>query len=162
MHSSKRESLQLGRCTGLSKKSQLGAMLRVVAAFACSAVLHCYAAYSTLRNTKSISGSFAFFMLQPVGNVGQRALSAWLKKTGVREKIPKWLRGLGNMIVVLVWCCLTGPLVADDFAATRLWLCEPVPVSFIRGVKGDGWWRWGGHWMRWYAAESWWQSGLAF
>jgi hypothetical protein len=43
------------------------------------------------------------------------------------------------MIVVLVWCILTGPLVADDLAATGLWLYEPVPVSFIRGLKGEGW-----------------------
>ncbi|KAL2036941.1 hypothetical protein N7G274_010366 [Stereocaulon virgatum] len=151
-----------GRCTGLSEKSQLGAMLRVVVAFACSAVLHGCAAYSTLGNTKPISASFAFFMLQPVGIIGQRALSAWLKKAGVREKIPKWLRGLGNVIVVVVWCSLTGPLVADDFAATGLWLYEPVPVSFIRGLRGEGWWRWGGRWMWWYSAERWWQNGLAF
>jgi hypothetical protein len=63
-------------------------MLRVVVAFACSAVLHGCAAYSTLGNTKPIGRSFAFFIMQPIWIVGQRALGVWLKKVGVRVERP--------------------------------------------------------------------------
>ena len=151
-----------GRCAGWGKKSQRGAMLRVFVAFACSGILHACASYSTLGNTRPIGGSFAFFMVQPIGILGQRALSGWLKKAGVREKIPTWLRGLGNVVAVVGWCYLVGPLVADEFSAAGIWLYEPVPISFIRGLKGEGWWHWGGRWVSWYTGDRWWQSGLAF
>ena len=151
-----------GRLTGWEKKSQRGAMLRVAVAFACSGTLHACASYTTLADTKPIRGSFAFFMLQPVGIIGQRAISGWMRKAGIRDKIPGWLRGLGNTIVVVGWCFLTGPLIANEFAATGIWLYEPVPVSLFRGLTGQGWWYWGGRWVRWYTADKWWKSGLAF
>lgn len=152
----------MGRVVGWDKKSQRGMMLRVLVAFACSGILHACASYTTLGDTRPIRGAFTFFMLQPVGIFAQRAVTGWMRSMGLREKIPLWLRYVGNMAVVAGWCLLTGPNIADDFAATGIWLYEPLPISPLRGLRGEGWWRWGGHWVRWHSAEPWWQSGLAF
>ena len=150
-----------GRLTGWGPKSQKGTLLRVVVAFACSGTLHASASYTTLGDTRPIHSAFAFFMLQPVGIIAQRLVSGWMRSTGVRAKIPAWLRGVGNMIVVVIWCYVVGPVMADDFAATGIWLYEPLPISPIRALRGDGLWRWGGRWVRWYSADRWWRSGLA-
>ena len=151
-----------GDVLGLEKKSQLGSIVRVVIAFLCSSTLHACASYTTLGNTKPMRGAFAFFAVQPIGIVAQRALTGWMRKRGLRDKIPAWVRGTGNILAILGWCWLTGPLVADDFAAGGIWLYEPVPISLVRGMLGEGWWRWGGTWARWHSGERWWQSGLAF
>ena len=150
-----------GRITGWEKGSQMGTLLRVVVAFACSGALHACASYTSLGNSKPIYGSFLFFMLQPVGIIAQRAASGWMKSAGLRAKIPEWLRGVGNLVVVVVWCYFVGQLAADDFAATGVWLNEPLPISPIRALRGDGFWRWGGRWVRWYPADRWWRSGFA-
>ncbi|KAL8737605.1 MAG: hypothetical protein Q9181_001506 [Wetmoreana brouardii] len=136
-----------GTCLQLPKKSIPGGVVRVTVAFLCSGLLHASASYTALRTTYPIKGSFLFFAVQPIGIMGQRALSMWLKKEGYREAIPPWMRGIGNVVVVLAWCWITGPLIADDFAATGVWLYEPLPVSLIRGLRGEGWWRWGGQWI---------------
>ena len=144
------------------KKTQRGTILRVFMAFFCSAVLHACASYTTLGDTRPVRGPFVFFMLQPVGIIMQRAVTGWMRKVGLREKMPLGLRYIGNMAVVLAWCLLTGPNISDDFAAAGIWLYEPLPMSPLRGLRGEGWWRWGGTWVKWHSAETWWQSGLAF
>ena len=151
-----------GRITGWEQKSQKGTLLRVTVAFACSAFLHACASYTTLGDSRPISGSLAFFMLQPVGIIAQRAVSGWMRSRGLRAKIPAWVRGIGNLLVVVGWCYLVGPLVADDFAAAGIWLFEPLPIGPIRALRGGDFWCWRGAWMRWYSADRWWQSGLAF
>ncbi len=152
-----------GRMIGWDKRTQRGMVLRMCVAFACSGILHACASYTTLgSNTRPMWGSFTFFMLQPVGIIGQRVVSAWMKKVGLRGKIPAWTRQVGNFAVVVGWCWLTGPIVADDFAATGIWLDEPIPFSLFRGLRGEGWWHWRGSWVRWHSADRWWQSGLAF
>ncbi|KAL9639738.1 MAG: hypothetical protein Q9164_000750 [Protoblastenia rupestris] len=148
--------------SGWGKKTKKGALLRVTVAFGCSGVLHACASYATLGHSKPMRGSFAFFMVQPIGLLGQKAASGWMKKTGLREKLPEVVRQVGNVLCVIIWFHLTGPLIADDFAATGIWLYEPVAVSLSRGLTGEGWWWWSGKWVRWNQAERWWQSGLAF
>ena len=150
-----------GRITGWEKMSQKGMLLRVAVAFACSGPLHACASYTTLGDTRPIYGSFGFFILQPVGILAQRAVSGWMKSRGLRARIPALLRGIVNVVVVVVWCYVVGPMIADDFAASGLWLYEPLPISPIRALRGDGFWRWGGRWVRWYSADRWWRSGLA-
>ena len=152
----------VGRLTGWEKKSQIGMMLRVAAAFVSSGILHACASYTALGDTRPIYGSFRFFMLQPVGIVAQRAASDWMKRKGLRARIPAWGRGIGNLFFVAVWCVVVGPMVADDFAATGIWLYEPLPISPIRALRGDdGFWRWGGSWVKWRSGDRWWRSGLA-
>ncbi|KAL8848158.1 MAG: hypothetical protein Q9221_006803 [Calogaya cf. arnoldii] len=149
-----------GKILRLPKKSVPGSIARVVVAFLCSGFLHACASYTAPGNTQPMKRSFLFFALQPVGIIGQRALSIYLKQKGYREAIPPWMRKTGNVLVVLLWCRVTGPIVADDFAACGVWLHEPLPVSLIRGVRGEGWWRWGVQWVRWYSGDRWWRSGL--
>lgn len=149
------------RVTGLEKKSQNATLLRVAVAFACSGILHACASYATLGDTRPIYGPLGFFLLQPVGIIVQRVVSGWMKSRGLRARIPARLRAIGNLVVVAVWCYVVGPIVADDFAATGIWLYEPLPLSPLRALRGDGLWRWGGRWVRWYSADGWWRSGLA-
>ena len=151
-----------GTLLGLKQKSTLGSLVRVLTAFICSGALHACASYTTLGNTRPMEGAFAFFALQPIGIIAQRAFTGWIRKQGLREKMPTSIRGVGNVLVVLVWCWVTGPLVADDFAAGGIWLFEPLPISPIRGMMGQGWLRWDGSWVRWHTGDKWWQSGLAF
>jgi len=151
-----------GRVVRWEKRSRRGKVLRVLVAFACSGALHACASYATLGDTKPMRGSFAFFMVQPVGILAQSALSGWMRQRGLREKVPVWLRELGNMVFVVAWGYLTGSLVSDDFAATGIWLYEPLPISPLRGLRREGWWRWSGSWVRWHTGERWWESGLAF
>lgn len=149
-----------GRMFGWGKRSQKGMVLRVCVAFGCSGALHACASYGTLGDTSPIKGSFAFFMVQPVGLIGQRAAAAWIKKAGLRDRITPVVREIGNSLFVLGWFYLTGPLIADDFAACGIWLYEPVGISLIKGLRGEGWWKWGGRWVRWYSADKWWMSGF--
>lgn len=146
------------------KKSPTATAVRVAVAFACSGILHACASSTVpgAPHTRPWGRSFAFFAAQPVGIVAQRAGSAWLRRRGYREALPWWLRRAGNVAVVVAWCWVTGPWIADEFAAGGIWLYEPLPVSLIRGWKGEGWWRWGGEWVRWYSADRWWKSGLVF
>ena len=151
-----------GKVLHLSKNSISGGVVRSLVAFVCSGILHACASYTVLGGTHPIRGSFLFFALQPVGIIAQRALSIYLKQKGYREAIPPWMRKTGNVLVVVLWCRVTGPLIADEFAAAGIWLYEPLPVSLVKGVKGEGWWRWGGPWVRWYLGDRWWRSGLVF
>ncbi|KAL8713753.1 MAG: hypothetical protein Q9220_002279 [cf. Caloplaca sp. 1 TL-2023] len=149
-----------GNLLHLPKKSIPGAAVRVTAAFLCSGMLHACASYTVSGPTRPMRGSFLFFALQPVGIIAQRGLSIYLKKKGYREAIPPWMRRIGNVSFVLAWCWATGPLIADEFASGGVWLYEPLPISLIRGVNGEGWWRWGGEWIRWESGGRWWQRGL--
>ena len=74
---------------------------------------------------------------------------------------PELVRKIGNAGFVVLWLYFTGPLLADDFARAGVWLFEPVPVSFVRGFMGEGWWKWGGRWTGWSERKEWYLKGLA-
>ena len=145
---------------GWGKRSRKGMLLRVSLAFALSGTLHASASYTSMRPTKPLH-PFIFFALQPVGILVQRAVADWMRQSGWREKIPSWTRELGNYCFVIAWFYITGPFVADDFAGCGVWLYEPVPFSIFRGLSGQGWWFWGGTWIKWHSAVPWWKSGFA-
>jgi len=150
----------MGRSVGWEKRSVQGGILRVVVAFICSGGIHACGSYTALGNTRP-GDAFMFFALQPIGLIAQRAVAGWMKKNGVRDRIPASVRGACNLGLAVGWCWLTGPLIADDFADGGIWLYEPMPFSLTRGLAGDGWWKWGGTWMRWHTADRWWKSGIA-
>ena len=147
---------------GWGKKTQKGMVMRVVVAFGLSGVLHACASHTAMGPTRPVTGSAMFFWVQPLGLMGQKVVCAWMAKKGWIDKLPWFVREAGNLGFVVAWFALTGPLIADDFARTGIWLFEPVPLSPIRGIRGHGWWRWGGTWVRWHTADRWWMSGLAF
>lgn len=150
----------VGRIVGWEKRTFRGGILRVVVAFVCSGGIHACGSYTALGDT-SPGDAFIFFALQPIGLITQRAVAGWMKRSGVSDRIPAPVRGACNLGLAVGWCCLTGPLIADDFAMGGIWLYEPVPFSLTRGLAGDGWWKWGGSWMRWHSADRWWKSGIA-
>ena len=138
-----------------------GTVLRVFIAFICSGCLHACGSYTALGETRPLN-SFLFFAIQPVGIISQRAVAGWMKRFGLRDQIPSTVRQACNFLFVFLWFRLTGPLIADDFAKSLIWLDEPMPISLVRGLRGEGWWFWGGTWVRWHTADTWWKSGLAF
>ena len=150
-----------GDANGWGKKSRKGLILRTVIAFTLSGTLHACASYTSMLSTKPLH-SLIFFAIQPIGLFGQKAATDWMTRNGWRRRIPWWLREAGNVVFVFVWFYITGPIVADDFAATGIWLYEPVPFSIFRGCSGQGWWFWGGTWVKWHSADPWWKSGVAF
>lgn len=150
----------VGRNIGWDKRSVKGGMLRLIVAFVCSGFIHACGSYTALGDTRP-SSAVVFFAVQPIGLITQRAAAGWMKKTGLRDKIPASIRGPCNLILVIGWCWLTGPLIADDFAKGGIWHYEPMPLSLTRGLAGEGWWKWGGTWVRWHSAGEWWKSGIA-
>lgn len=142
------------------KRTVKGGILRVVVAFVASGMLHAFASYTSLGDTNP-SHAFVFFAVQPLGLLTQRAAAIWMKKNGIRDRIPETIRGAANLAFVVAWLWLTAPTVADDFARSGIWLYEPFPISPIRGLAGEGWWRWGRSWVRWHSDAKWWRSGLA-
>ncbi|KAF2093879.1 hypothetical protein NA57DRAFT_47312 [Rhizodiscina lignyota] len=150
---------------GLDKRSSTGRFFQVLVAFSLSGFLHASGSYSQLGQTRPLRGPFLFFMLQPFGIMVQILAGQWLRRTGISTKTPKLIRQLANVVYAHVWLYYTAPLLCDDFARGGLWLIEPVPFSPLRalgmGTPKDGWWCWGGAWVRWYSSEKWWQSGFA-
>ena len=149
------------RLTRWDRKTQKGMMLKVTVAFVCSALLHTLASYTAVSDTKPWR-AFVFFSIQPLGIFGQTMFTKWMKDNGWRDRVPLLLRKSTNVLVVVIWFYLTGPLVADDFASCGIWLFEPLPISPIRGLRGEKWWRWSGKWFYWHSADTWWKSGIAF
>ncbi|KAI9818423.1 MAG: hypothetical protein M1827_000482 [Pycnora praestabilis] len=146
--------------------------LQIFVAFALSGTLHACGSYTTFSNTTHpLTGSFTFFILQPIGIIAQMLASRLLKMYGIAPHIPNRVRQVGNFVVVHVWLYYTAPLLVDDFARGGIWLFEPVPFSVVRGLGfgvlgkegGEGWccWRW--EWFaKWYWGRRWWRSGLAW
>ena len=110
---------------GWEKKTAKGGILRLFTAFFLSGLLHAAGSYTTIPRSHP-RNAFLFFALQPVGILAQRLVSARLRRLGWRDRLPVWLRRAGNVAFVFLWCCVTGPLIADDFAAAAVWLFEPV------------------------------------
>lgn len=139
---------------GWGKRTARGGALRLFTAFFLSGFIHACGSYTSLPHTRPLD-AFLFFALQAVGILVQRAASLYLRKQGWRNRIPAWTRGIGNVAFVVAWCCVTGPVIADDFARAGLWLMEPVPCSLWRGE----WWLWNS-WVEWYpGGEHWWEWG---
>jgi hypothetical protein len=74
---------------------------------------------------------------------------------------PTSIRRTTNVCFVAFWLYTTGPFLTDDFARSGVWLFEPLPVSFMRGLTGQGWWKWGGRWAGWSDRPEWWLKGIA-
>ena len=155
----------------LDRRGTVARAIQVGGAFAASAVLHGCGSVTMIPETQPLRRMGMFFFWQWVGIVGEAVVErrgfvpagmyrAW-------KGLPGWTKGLLRFVYVHAWFYYTAPLLCDDFAAGGLWLVEPVPVSFWRGVgygvKGDErFWYWGGEWARWVQGKRWWLSGWGF
>lgn len=131
-------------------------------AFAISGFVHSCISIAQFQHTNPWR-MFIFFLLHALGIVLQTSFCAFFRPQ--MNKFPKGVRQIGNFIFTFTWCTVTGPLFADDVARGGSWLNEAVPISLFRGlglgVKGDGWWCWGGYIKSsWYSGKHWWESGF--
>ncbi|KAI0508418.1 hypothetical protein F5B22DRAFT_659355 [Xylaria bambusicola] len=135
-----------------------------IMAFVQSGMIHAAGSYTSVPTTY-YWGPPIFFALSGLGMVLQTMLSRGLQRR--IERLPLWLRRLGNVAFTFLWLLATGWTLLDDFGRCGIWLWEPVPVSFSRaaglGVDRRVWrydkdslprWHWGS-WNRW------WETGIA-
>lgn len=142
--------------TGWERKTAKGSILRLFTAFFLSGLLHATASYTTIPRSHP-RNAFLFFAVQPVGILAQRLASSYLRRRGWHNRLPVWSRRAGNVAFVFAWCCATGPMISDDFAAVGVWLYEFVPYSVWRGE-----WVWHNMVAKWYDSPGmWWESGYA-
>ncbi|KAH7122494.1 membrane bound O-acyl transferase family-domain-containing protein [Dendryphion nanum] len=149
---------------GWEKKSVRGKVVQLTVAFGLSGCLHACGSYTSHGDTNPLN-LMAFFMIQALGIFVEVSVSRALRKTGVQKYVPVWTMRLFTFVYVHTWMYFTAPLLADDFARSGVWLFEPIPVSILRGlgfgVRGDGWWCWGGEWIKWENGGRWWNTGLS-
>jgi hypothetical protein len=149
----------------LHNNSNLGArVLRLFIAFCCSGFLHGCGSYTSIGTTNPLRGSFLFFILQPLGIIGQSSYLKLLRTTGISRFIPKSVALAANFAFVNTWFYITAPLLIDDLARGGQFLYEPVPFSIVRplglGDKDMGFYCWDGRWFSWHEGKRWWQSGI--
>lgn len=155
-----------GHHHNMEKKSFKGKMVGVIVAFGLSGALHACGSWTQLGDTRPVRGPWSFFMLQAVGIIVQTGFAGQIKARGWRERIPSWVRGMGNFVFAMVWLYWTAPLLVDDFARGGVWLYEPLFISPLRilgfGAYDDsGWNLWSGL-VFWRSGRGWWDTGLAF
>lgn len=145
----------------LTPKGDAARAVQVFVAFFLSGCIHASAGYTSFppsgNVSRSFSGPLCFFLMQAVGVL----LQSWIGRMVKSRSFPDMVRKVGSAGYVVLWLYFTGPLLADDFARVGVWLFEPLPVSFVRGLIGQGWWKWGGRWAGWSPREEWWLKGLA-
>lgn len=163
-------SARLIEMLGWDRKSAKAKFLQLTVAFSLSGCLHACGSYTQLGDTRPLRGPFLFFILQIFGISFQLAATTLLAKLGLKDRSPRWAKRVVNFVYVHVWLYHTAPLLVDDFAKGGVWLFEPLPVSFFRGLgfggKEDGWFPLvgrdtGGDLMRWHSGDGWLNTGIA-
>ncbi|KAI9839085.1 MAG: hypothetical protein M1838_004400 [Thelocarpon superellum] len=149
---------------GWNPRSMAAKVLQLVIAFTFSGMIHLCGSYTQVAESRPVFGSFMFFFVQAFGIMIQMRCTAALKQAGIRDQIPSGVRQASNFLFVFGWLFLTSPLLVNDLARTGVWLFEPVPISLVRGLQGEGWfwWQgWRGGWAWWHRGDTWWTTGLA-
>ena len=150
---------------GMDVKAPGAKCIQLGVAFGLSGFLHACGSYTCHGDTRPFLGPIRFFLLQAIAVFGEVVLTATVHKTGIQNRLPRWLKRGFTFVYVHVWFYFTADLLCADFARGGVWLFEPIPVSLLRGVglgtQGDGWWCWGDSGVRWLSGERWWMSGLA-
>ncbi|KAL3417984.1 hypothetical protein PVAG01_10994 [Phlyctema vagabunda] len=148
----------------IEPRSITAKLVGLFVAFAISGMLHAGGSLTQFPDTYPMQ-PFVFFMLQAVGIIVQTTLCTSFK-TPI-SSLPPSIKKLGNLIFTFGWLSLTADWLIDDFARGGLWLFEPLPFSFLRGMglypdRNGGWWCWQHMGMSWYSSpHHWWESGIA-
>ncbi|KAL2814595.1 membrane bound O-acyl transferase family-domain-containing protein [Aspergillus granulosus] len=145
----------------ISSHRSIRRLITTLVAFSASGLMHASGSYTQLGDTRPMA-PFLFFFFQAVGVFVQDTCAHILVPLLTRQGIPpaRWLRRVGNGAFAFGWLLLTGRLIADDFAKGGLWLTEPLPVSFVRGLMGRGWLCWRTPWFEYYDDGTFWGRGL--
>lgn len=150
----------------IGSRSQLGRIVQLLIAFGLTASIHAAASSTTFSVIPSRpSQPFIFFMSQAAGILVQTEAS---KRLNMLMNFPRAVRRFGNFGFAFIFLWFIGPYLADDFARCQIWLFEPVPISFLRGLgfgPGDCWVPWlsfskGGRWLGWWDGGAWYRSGI--
>lgn len=148
-------------------------LIQLFVAFGLSGSIHAAGSYTSfsLEQTHPFSGPLLFFLLQAVCIlVVSSTVNLLHKHIPATQKLPAVAGQTVNVLVVLFYLYFTGPLLANDFARSGIWLLEPVPLSPLRGLgfgpggKDEGWWTWyqeGSRTIGWWKGNGWWERGLA-
>ncbi len=149
--------------SALSSRRSVRRTIITVVAFGTSGAIHGFGSFTQISDeTRPVTETFLFFILQPVGmfiqDIWSRAVVGQLKRNGLPP--PRWLRRIGNAAFVIAWLLFSGNRIADDFAKGGMWLTEPLPISPIRGLMGQGWNCWQTPWFEHYDDGTFWGSGV--
>jgi hypothetical protein len=119
-------------------------LIRTLTVFLLAGILHAAASYTLLGPTRPWA-SFAFFALQPLG-IAIQSTCSWFF---VFDRTSHWkviFRQISNLIFTMLWLWTTSGLLLNDLTSGGMWIFEPIPVSFIRGLgfskKDQRWWCW--------------------
>ena len=132
-----------------TQTSNLRRRIVVCTVFFLSGILHAAAAYTLLGPTRPWE-FLLFFMLQPLGIAIQDAFAryaAQLYPPALSRRGRQAMQRAANLSFTLLWLAMCSPLMLDGFTSGGLWMLEPVPVSFVRGlglgVEGERrFWNW--------------------
>ncbi|KIY00239.1 uncharacterized protein Z520_03924 [Fonsecaea multimorphosa CBS 102226] len=154
-------------------RGEAARIVQLLVAFTLSGSIHASASYTTfsLNGSRPFSGPLLFFFLQGIGILLQSFIVKSLHRhaSGVKN-LPSAVGQTVNALVVVLYLYSTGPLLANDFANSGLWLFEPVPISLFRGIgfgpggKDEGWWTWnqkGSRTVGWWIGDRWWERAVA-
>lgn len=157
----------------MNRRGTPARIVQLLIAFGLSGSIHAAGAYTTfsLEPARPFSGPLMFFLAQGFGIIVQSSAVRLLFQCIPHAKtVPQAVRQASNLLFVMVYLYITGPLLANDFARCGIWLFEPVPISLFRGLgfgpggKDEGWWAWyqeGSRWVGWWKGDRWWNTGLA-
>ncbi|RMD42230.1 hypothetical protein DV735_g2888, partial [Chaetothyriales sp. CBS 134920] len=135
--------------------------IQVLSAFCLSGAIHGLGSYTSFPpvpgSTRPLSKTFLFFLAQGIGIL----IQGYATRAIGSRSFPVVLRQVGNLVYTLIFLVFTAPMLTEDTARCGVWLFEPLPVSLVRGVRGQGWRRWNRAWLgRWEDPEGrWWESG---
>jgi hypothetical protein len=149
----------------IDRRSLMGKILQLFIAFALSGSIHAAGSHTSIGDTRPIRGPFMFFILQPIGIMGQTLLAKALQNMGISNRMPIVVQQATNFVVVHIWLYYTAPLLIDDLAKGGTFLFEPIPFSISRllglGGRHESCICWDLSWVRWHTGLSWLESGLS-
>ncbi|KAF2838331.1 hypothetical protein M501DRAFT_1058497 [Patellaria atrata CBS 101060] len=122
--------------TDRHNQSSAEAAIRVVVVFLLSGVLHACGSYTLLGSSRP-SVSFLFFALQPFGMAIQSTCSYLFCSSQLFFSLGRYqlhVRQISNFFFTILWLWAFAGLFADDLTSGGMWMFEPVPVSFFRGL----------------------------
>jgi hypothetical protein len=87
-----------------------------------------------------------FFWAQIVGmlleDVVRRCVERVVSRETRRTKAWWWLSAVGNVLWLYAWFCCCMPLLGEAGRQLGWWRHWLVPVSFVQGLRGEGWIAW--------------------
>ncbi|KAL8849149.1 MAG: hypothetical protein Q9221_005872 [Calogaya cf. arnoldii] len=136
----------LAQLLNLNSQSTVAYIFAVISAFGNSGVMHMGLIPPEPLGTNMTAGEMrlyvgAFFWVQVLG-IGIEILVV----NAFGRFFLQWNRTIigrmGTVMWVMLWFSYTLPLLAVPFRELGYWTYPALPVSFVSGVLGRGWWVW--------------------